>query len=385
MKYLFINSVAGYGSTGKLAADQCRSLEARGHSCVLAWGRYCVNCEDISTRQIGTALDQKLHGAATRLLDAQGLASRRATGRFLQWADAYDPDVLWLHNIHGYYLNYELLFAWIRKRPGMKVYWTLHDCWSFTGHCAHFDFAGCERWKSGCHDCPQKKEYPASLALDGSRRNYERKKRAFTGLPDMTLVAPSQWLAGLVKESFLGEYPVKTVHNTIDTEIFRPTPGDFREKYGLQNRKLLMAAASIWGERKGFGDLIKLAGLLDRESCIVLVGALPDGCGGLPDNVLHIDRTDSPRALAEIYTAADVFINTTYEDTYPTVNLEALACGTPVITYRTGGSPESLDERCGAVVDRSPEALWRAIQTMHFRREDCLERSRQLNRKTEPF
>ena len=198
MKYLFINSVAGVGSTGKIAVQQCRDLMAQGHQCVLAYGRDKANCDDVPTVRIGSDLNCKLHGLSTRLLDNHGFCSRAATKRFLEEVRRYDPDVIWLHNVHGYYIHVGLLFDYLRS-SGKQIFWTLHDCWSFTGHCAYFDFAGCDRWKTGCHDCPQKHTYPASKGLDGSRRNFEKKKALFTGIPNLTLVTPSKWLADLLK------------------------------------------------------------------------------------------------------------------------------------------------------------------------------------------
>lgn len=380
MRYLFINSVAGFGSTGRIAAEQCRALMAEGHECVLAYGRDKANCDDISTHCIGSSLDYKIHGVLTRVFDAHGFASQGPTRKFLAWATEYDPEVLWLHNIHGYYLNIALLFAWIKSRPQMKVKWTLHDCWTFTGHCAYFDYAGCDRWMTGCHHCPQKKTYPASMLCENSKHNFTKKKALFTGVKDMTLITPSQWMADLVKQSFLNAYPVQVVYNTINTDIFKPTESDFRKKHGLEDKKIILGVANIWEKRKGLQDLLALAGMVDESWHIVLVGTIPEEQKTeFPANVLWISRTESPQELAEIYTAADVFVNPTYEDNYPTVNLESLACGTPVITYRTGGSPESLDETCGAVVDRNPQALLYALLHMEFTTEACLQRSRVIN------
>ena len=360
MKYLFINSVAGCGSTGRIAAEKCRELMAQGHKCVLAYGRDVANCEGIRTIRIGSELDYKLHGVMNRVLDNQGFGSKAATRRFLQWVRDYDPDVIWLHNVHGYYIHIGLLFHYLRF-CGKKILWTLHDCWAMTGHCAYFDFVGCEKWKTGCHNCPQKKAYPASLLLDNSRGNYEKKQKLFGGIPDLTLITPSQWLADLVKQSYLKEYPVEVVYNTINTEIFQPTPGNFREKYGLDNQKIVLGVASIWEERKGLRDFLKLAKMLDASYHIVLVGLSPEQAKNLPDNVLAIPRTNSPRELAQIYTAADVFVNPTYEDNFPTVNLEARACGTRVVSYDTGGCRETLGAQDTLVPKGDVDALMDAV------------------------
>ena len=360
MKYLFINTVAGFGSTGRIAAQQCRELQAQGHICYLAYGREKVNCDDIKTMAVGTPLDYRLHGVQTRVFDRHGFGSKRATRAFLQQVKTYDPDVIWLHNIHGYYINIELLFQYL-KTCGKKICWTLHDCWAFTGHCTHFDFIGCDRWKTGCFQCPQKGEYPKSFVLDNSRNNYQRKKAAFTGVPNLTLIVPSQWLGNLVKQSFLQEYPVEVRYNTIDTTIFKPTESNFREKYNLLDKKIVLGVASTWTPRKGLQDFFKLAQMLDDSYRIVLVGLSDTQMKNLPKNIIGIKRTNNPQELAEIYTAADVFVNPTYEDNYPTVNLEAQACGTPVITYDTGGARETVNG-VGVVEKGDIQRLEKAIK-----------------------
>lgn len=344
MKVLLINAVCGTGSTGKICAEIAQKYEREGHEVKIAYGRDGFVPEQFRKYavRIGTDLDVRLHGVYTRLTDRHGFGSVQATQKFLRWAEAYDPDVLWLHNVHGYYINIELLFKWIKTRPDMQVKWTLHDCWTFTGHCSHFTFVGCDKWQTGCYDCPQKTEYPASLVCDASRWNYEKKKELFTGIKNMTVITPSKWLAELVKKSFLGEYPVEVVYNTINTDVFKPTESDFRKKYGLENKKIVLGVASTWGPRKGLDDFAKLADMLDDRFRIVLAGVTPEQAKALPEKILSIYRTNNQQELAEIYTASDVFVNLTYEDNYPTVNLEAQACGTPVLTYRTGGSVESV-------------------------------------------
>lgn len=360
MKYLFINSVAGFGSTGRIAAQQCRDLMAQGHQCTLAFGRDKANCDDIPTVRIGGDWDVRLHGLRNRLLDDQGFGSKAATRRFLDWVKEYDPDVIWLHNVHGYYLHIGLLFSYL-KTCGKQIRWTLHDCWTFTGHCAYFDFAGCEKWKTGCHHCPQKHTYPQSLLLDNSRKNFRQKSSLFTGIPNLTLITPSQWLADLLQESYLREYPVEVVYNTINTEVFKPSPSNFREKHGLQDKKILLGVASIWEERKGLRDFVKLSDMLPAQYKILLVGVTAQQEKALPQNILALPRTNSPRELAEIYTAADLFVNPTYEDNYPTVNLEARACGTRIICYDTGGCRETLGPGDTLVKKGDVEALLASI------------------------
>lgn len=350
-KLLEINSVCGIGSTGRIAFDIAKEYEQAGYEVRIAYGRNTIpkECKKYAV-QIGNIWSVRFHGILSRLFDAHGLGSRNATKRFLRWATEFDPDVLWLHNIHGYYINIELLFEWIKSRPDMKVKWTLHDCWAFTGHCAHFDFVGCEKWKNCCEKCQFKKAYPTSMLFDNSRMNYLKKKQIFCGVENMEIITPSIWLANLVKDSFLSEYEVSVIHNSIDLSVFKETPSNFREKYHLNNYYIILGVASSWGPRKGLDDFIKLSKMISEDYKIVLVGLTKKQIKKIPSNIIAIEKTNNARELAQIYTAADVFLNLTYEDNYPTVNLEAQACGTPCITYRTGGSVESVPKE--NVVDK---------------------------------
>lgn len=350
MKILMINSHCGAGSTGKICAELAEKFEAEGHEVKIAYGRYAFVPEKYKKYavRIGSDLEVKVNALLTRITDKEGLYSKSSTKKFLKWAEEFNPDILWLHNLHSYFLNYEMLFEWIKTRPGMQVKWTLHDCWVFTGHCAYFDMAKCYKWKEECKNCPQKTAYPASFVFSNCNDNFKRKKQAFTDVKNMTLITPSNWLANLVKESFLKEYPVEVVYNTIDTNIFKPTPSNFRERYGLENKKIILGVASVWEPRKGLKDFIELSKMLDDNYKIVLVGLNDKQLKEIPNNIIGVKRTNGQKELAEIYTAADVFLNTTYEDNYPTVNLEARACGTPIITYNTGGSPEAAGD--GAIV-----------------------------------
>jgi len=344
MKVLMINSVCGIKSTGRIATDLADMLTEKGHTVKIAYGREEVpeKYKEYAIR-IGNEWDVRLHALEARLFDNAGFGSKKATLKFLEWVREFAPDIIHLHNLHGYYINVELLFKFLKeyKKP---VIWTLHDCWAFTGHCAHFDLCKCYKWKTECHKCPQKKEYPASILLDNSRKNYRNKKKAFQGVDNMVIVTPSDWLSDLVKESFLREYETRVINNGIDLALFKPTEGGFREKYKLENKIIVLGVASAWGVKKGLVDFIELRKQLDRRYEIVLVGVSEEDKNILPNGVLGITRTNSVKELAEIYTAADIFLNLTYEDNYPTVNLEAQACGTPVITYRTGGSVESVPE-----------------------------------------
>ena len=349
MKIFQINTVCGIGSTGRIAVDISHVLEKAGHESCIAYGRGGAP-KDVESYRIDSAWEVYAHAFFSRLTDRPGLYSTAATKRLIQKIKEYNPDIIHLHNIHGYYLNYDVLFRFL-SAYNKPVVWTLHDCWPFTGHCAYFDFVHCDKWKEGCYHCPQKSSYPASCFLDRSRKNYDLKKALFTKVEKLCIVTPSHWLAGLVKESFLGKYPVKVIHNGIDLHIFRPTSSNFRRENGLEGYKIILGVASPWTPRKGLSDFIKLSKMMDDHTRIVLVGLSDRQIKKLPPHIIGIKRTNNPQELAGLYTTADVFFNPTYEDNYPTTNLESLACGTPVVTYNTGGSPESVGEN-GAVVDK---------------------------------
>ncbi|SDO00506.1 Glycosyltransferase involved in cell wall bisynthesis [Psychrobacillus sp. OK028] len=348
MKVLQINSVCGIGSTGRIATDIHDILLKQGHESYIAYGRGTPqNCD--TALRVGTDFDNYSHVALTRIYDKHGFGSTKATSKFIKEVEKLDPDIIHLHNIHGYFINIEILFEYL-KRSNKPVIWTLHDCWSFTGHCSHFDFIDCNKWKTGCFKCPQTKEYPSSLMCDNSENNYFMKKKIFKGVKNLTIVTPSKWLAGLVEKSFLGEYPIKIINNGIDLNVFKPTKSSIKKKQNLTDDFIILGVASGWSERKGFKNFIELSNRLNDNEKIILVGLTEKQKKGLPPNVVGITRTNNVKELAEIYTLADVFVNLTLEDNFPTTNLESLACGTPVITYNTGGSVESIDSKSGFIV-----------------------------------
>ena len=343
MKVLQINSVCGIRSTGRICTDIADILKKNGDECKIAYGREDVPPQYMkSSIRISNDVDVKCHALMTRIFDNTGHGSKKATKEFLKWVDEYDPDVIHLHNLHGYYINLELLFSYLKeiKKP---VIWTLHDCWAFTGHCSHFDLVGCCKWENvGCHTCPQKKCYPGSIMIDRSQKNFLEKKELFTGLENMTIVTPSQWLAGLVKRSFLKEYSVNVIHNGIDLSAFQPIAGDFRKRYCLQEKTIFLGVATAWGKTKGLYDFYEINKIKSDDEVIVLVGLTQQQILALPKGIIGISRTNSTKELAEIYTTADVFVNPTYEETFGLTNIESQACGTPAVTYRTGGSPEGV-------------------------------------------
>jgi len=340
MKVFQINTVCGTGSTGKIAVDLAGELKNNGHSSVIAFGRGEAKNWN-NTYRITTPLQNKMHAVYTRITDKHALCNTKATKKLIAKIKSENPNIVHLHNLHGYYLNAKSLFEFLADY-NKPVVWTLHDCWSFTGHCAYFDFVDCKKWRTGCYKCPQKKTYPKSVFLDNSKGNYKWKKSFFTAISNLTIVTPSNWLKNLVQQSFLQDYPIKVINNGIDLNVFKPTKSDFRKRYNLQNKIIVLGVANVWEKRKGIEDFIKLSKTLSNDYKIALVGTNKKQIKLLPKNILAIPSTANVKELVEIYSASDMLVNPTYEDNYPTVNLEALACGIPVITYNTGGSVESV-------------------------------------------
>ncbi|WP_308576485.1 glycosyltransferase [uncultured Fusobacterium sp.] len=352
MKILMINSVCGVKSTGRICTDLAKELEENGHEVKIAYGREKVPSEyQKYAVRIGNDLDVKIHGLQSRLFDMSGFGSKKATQKFIEWTKKYNPDVIHLHNIHGYYINIEILFQYLKKEFRGKIIWTLHDCWAFTGHTPYCDSINCRRWIKGCYNCPLLKEYPLSL-IDNSNENWKRKKKVFTNVPNMMIVTPSNWLSNLLKESFLADYPVKIINNGIDTSNFYPLKSDFKKKYNLLDKFVLLGVATSWDKNKGLPDYIKVAELLNESYQLVLVGLTKNQIQKIPKNILGIERTNSIQELVEIYSAADLFLNLSYCENFPTVNIEAISCGTPILTYKTGGSPEIVDKYGGIIIEQ---------------------------------
>lgn len=365
MRLLIINSFCGVLSTGRIVSSIAEDYFAKGWEVKIGYGRGTVpESSKKFAVKIGNKVEFVIHALMTRLFDrnGSGLCSYFATRRFLKWADEFNPDELWLHNLHGYYLNWQLLFKWIKTRPNMKVLWTLHDCWAFTGHCSYFEIGctnkECNRWKFLCSSCPLKGEYPGSKFFSNAKWNYLAKRKAFQGVKRLSLITPSEWLAEQVKKSFLGGYGVHVVHNTINTEIFRPRDSSFRDRYGLAGKIVILGVAAGWRECKGLKDFFELRGILDDKYAIVLVGLNDKQLASLPQGVIGIKRTHDAIELAEIYSAVDYFFNPTHSENYPTVNLEARACGCHIVTYDTGGCKETVEGYDKAVIlsggDKNP-------------------------------
>ncbi len=381
-KVFFINSVCGTGSVGRIVSGLMKELRSRGIDSFAAYGRRRAP-KELPSLRIGSDLDVLCHGALSRITDRHGLYSVSPTKRLVERIREYDPDLIHLHNIHGYYLNYPVLFEYLRS-SGKRIVWTLHDCWSFTGHCTHYSYLGCKRYKKGCGSCQQLREYPASFFKDASEKNLALKIKCFSGVEGLKLVTPSEWLKGEVESSFMGEYPVSVIPTGIDTEAFSPkskAAEELKERFGLGGRFVVLGVANPWRERKGLNYFAALSEMLDERFKIVMIGLKERQRRSLPKNILALPRTDSTESLAAWYTLSDVYLNLTLEDTFPTTNLEALACGTAVVTFDAGGSRESLTDETGIVVERGDmNGVIRALKTVtteqtRYTPELCRERA----------
>ena len=349
MKVYQVNVVCGSGSTGRIAADLAQTIQEHGGASRIAYGRGDAP-EGIDAIKISNKLDLYIHAMLTRITDKHGLYSRGATKRLIKDIQEYAPDIIHLHNIHGYYVNYEILFKFL-KEYNKPIVWTLHDCWTFTGHCAHFDYVGCDRWKSGCHSCPQKNRYPKSNLIDASKNNFLKKKKMFTFPSNMTVITVSDWLKSVTEQGLLNKYPIIKISNGIDLSVFRPTEGDIKQRYHLEGKKIILGVASTWDEYKGMHTFFKIAKQLPKEYQIVMIGLNDKQMNEKPEQILGIPRTENEQELVQWYTAADVYVNTSVEETMGLTTVEAMACGTPVIVMNTTASPELVNEKCGKVVE----------------------------------
>jgi glycosyltransferase involved in cell wall biosynthesis len=351
MKLFQINATLNTTSTGRIAEEIGRCAIKNGFESHAACYRLGGSGSSSNVIKIGSSIDRYLHGIKTRMLDRHGFGSKGPTLELVEEIRKIDPDMIGLHNLHGYYLNIEVLFSYL-KEVQKPVVWTFHDCWPFTGHCAYFDRVGCEKWRTECNECPLTHYYPASYGLDQSNMNFHDKKQLFTGLDNLTIVTPSRWLKEFVAQSFLKEYPIEVIQNGIDLEIFKPGTTYLPKRVKDIEKKIALGVASIWDDRKGLKDFIKLSKIVSDSYQIVLVGLSDKQLKMLPNEIIGIARTDNLQQLASLYSTAFCFVNPTYSDNFPTTNIESLACGTPVITYDTGGSPEAVDKNTGIVVDQ---------------------------------
>ena len=343
MKIVQINAVCGRGSTGKICSSISRLLTEEG---IENYILFSSGSSDVPTG-IKYASLNKADIFKSRIAGAWGFEGTSATRRLIEHLNRIQPDIIHLHNLHNHACRLDILFDWI-KAHRTKVFWTFHDCWAFTGYCMHFDDCGCQKWKTGCCSCPQKSAF--SWFADRSDYLFSKKLAAYRGA-NLHIITPSFWLAEVFSQSPFAQYPVTVINNGIDLELFQPVHSDILKKYHDAGKYVVFGVADYWNRKKGYDVFVNLANMLNDRFVFLLAGKHEAGTE-TPINLNLLGRTESQRELAAYYSAADVFVNPTREDTFPTVNIEALACGTPVLTFNVGGSPEIVNESCGCVVEK---------------------------------
>lgn len=381
---LEINSI-NYSSTGNITLNIAKTTRKEGYKVYTSckYSRVGAKFQYEDQIYIGSRLERVICEELAYITGLKDHFNIIGTYKFLKKIDEIKPDLIHLHSLTDTYINLNMLFKYIRKHK-IPVVWTFHDAWAMTGQCFVFETVGCRKWIDGCGHCPQLHEKPASLFLDNTSYLWRKKKKMFTSVPDMTIVTPSVWLKDLVKQSFFNAYPVKVINNGINLELFKPVESNFREKHNLHNSFIILGVAARWPMRKGLDVFIRLAKELPDKFKIVMVGTNDETDKLLPENILSIHKTFNQQQLVEIYTAADLFITPTREDNFPTVNIEALACGTPVLTYRTGGSPEIINEKCGSVVEKNDyesfkNEIIRIEKERPYSKQDCIDRAKEFD------
>lgn len=388
---LQINVAANITSTGRIAEQIGVLAKNAGWKSYIAYGR-SANKSQSHTIKIGNKFSVYSHGLESLLLDNHGLCSTVATKKLIRQIEGIKPDVIHLHNLHGYYINYNELFSFLSK-SNIPVVWTLHDCWTYTGHCSHYSDIGCQKWQTQCGQCPKFHNYPKSLFLDRSTRNYRIKKKCFNSVPNLTLVPVSHWLESELKKSFLSSHRVHCILNGVDVKQFKPKENieGIRNTYGLNGKKVLLGVATAWGPRKGWNDYIRLSGILPNEYQIVMVGVTEKQAKELPSNILAIQRTESIEQLAEWYSLADIVLNLSDEESFGLTTAEGFACGTPSIVYNCTASPELITAETGLVLEKGDmDGLVTAIQNIttngkQYYSEKCRTRATTLYDKNKNF
>lgn len=379
MRVVQINTTCGIGSTGKICAGISEMMKSHNIENYILYSSKTSGCE--SGIKCSNKNYIKVQALKSKILGNYGFNSYKATKKIISALDDIHPDIVHLHNIHGHDCDLEMLFAYFKQNK-IKLIWTFHDCWAFTGYCPHFTMMKCDKWKTECLKCVQSSEY--SWFFDRSSELFNRKKKLFDGL-DLTIVTPSFWLSELVKQSFLKDYPVQVINNGIDLDVFKPTYSDFRQRYNLENKKIILGVSFGWDKRKGLDVFMELFKRLSSDFRILLIGTDEKIDSQLPNGIITIHRTQNQRELVKVYSSADVFVNPTREEVFGLVNVEALACGTPGVTFNSGGSPECYDETCGSVVqcddiDSLEKEIIRICTDKPFLKENCVKKAEKFNK-----
>lgn len=369
MRVLFVNSVVDFGSTGRIVRElsKINNIES-----LIVYGRGKAKDAN-NTYKISNSLSTLWSMGSTILFNDETLLNKNSTKQLIEKIEEFKPDIVHLHNIHGYYVNYSELFNYLNSK-NINIIWTLHDCWSFTGYCPHFDLVNCDKYKSGCANCPTGFTYPYSLFKQNISKHFSLKEKLFTSNSKLTIVTPSKWLKNKVKESFLKDKDIVTIQNGIDLSSFKP---------GKKKNKefTILFVANYWTKTKGKEEIEKIVKNIRKEIKVVIIGEFKNVSNYLKDRCILINRTNDISELISLYSKAHLLINPTLEEVLGLVNIEALACGTPVFTYNTGGSPETIDETSGKIVDKYDYKKMATLINQQFndytyKATDCINRSK---------
>lgn len=390
-KLLQIDSCLNMLSTGRITESIGKRAIERGWRPYIVHGaRYTRAGSCMTSICAESIFGEYAHYVEGLFLDNHGLSSRLSTEKVIDKIKEIKPDIVQLHCIHGYYLNYRILFEYLNSTR-IPVVWTFHDCWSFTGHCSHFVMAGCEKWKTGCFKCPLKGEYPKSF-VDHSRRNYELKNELFTANKNLHIVTVSKWLENLVRQSFFSDKDITTIYNGVDTEVFHKVESEeLRKRWNLKNKNVLVAAATSWNKYKGLDDYIQISKKLPNNTSLLLIGLTKEQIKSMPAGIIGIEKTNSAEELAGYYSMADVVLNLSYAETFGLTTVEGMACGTPGIVYNTTASPELITPETGIVVEAgSINQVLTAVNILLEKGKDyytsaCLNRAKNVFDKEERF
>ena len=381
---IIIIDAAWYGGGAEtIARELYKYLNEAGHDVKFVFARGDIP-EDVNGIRLGSTIDVLLNVAHARLFDSAGFGFRKMTDRLINLIEKFNPDIVSMHNLSGYYLNIKVLFSYLKKK-NIPVAWTFHDCWAFTGHCISFDDVKCKKWLTGCGMCPARKEYPASYLFDNSKKNYLKKKELLNDWERLYIVTPSQWMADITSKTFLKNKEMYVINNGINLDVFKPSESQLRENYKLCEKTILLSIASNWSYRKGLHHLIELNKLLDHDKYqLVIIGLSKKQISSMPPDIIAIQRTNTVEELVYWYTVADIMLYPSLADNFPTVILESLACGTPVVTFDTGGCWEAVGDECGVLVnEKTPEGLYKGIIDCYKKKiapASCVKKSQNYDR-----
>lgn len=358
MKVLEINTVCK-GSTGGIVCGISRYLKQNNVECLIAYGRGDVP-NDVKAIKIGNKFSVALHGLIARFFDKQGFGSLLSTKKLIKQIKKYNPDVIHLHNLHGYYINVRILFEYL-KDSKKEIFWTLHDCWPLTGHCCHFDYVGCDKWIHGCYNCKQKKAYPKSVGISNSKFNYKMKKKIFSSIDSdkLTIITPSIWMKDQVGKSYLSKYKIEVINNGINMEIFKHQNNNIKEQFGINNKKIILGVSSVWNTKKGFDSFIELSKIISEEYKMVMIGLEKKQLKNLPSNIIGIQKTENIQELVNWYNAANIYFNSSKEETQGLTTIEAISCGTKAIVYNKTAVPEMVNDKVGYIIEDIDEFMER--------------------------